>query len=126
MAKVRPSPPSAVPCILKTKRVVNEVSGPRAMGEVKKAEPLWLATLGVRRNTGAAMAALPLSFRPVASGNEAKLYDNVAGEMIQVKLCELDRPPPVAVTVTLYVPRVLGVPPINPLAAFKVSPGGKP
>ena len=46
--------------------------------------------------------------------------------VVHVKFCVEVNPPPAAVTVTLKMPLVVGVPEISPNAAFILSPAGKP
>jgi hypothetical protein len=46
--------------------------------------------------------------------------------MVHVKLVLPEEPPLVAVAVTEYVPAVVGVPLMTPVAAFRARPAGRP
>jgi len=70
-------------------------------------------------NDGVAVEIEPVGFNGVAT-------PGTADWIVHVNVTDAVRVPSEAVTVTVYVPAVVGVPPIAPVLVVKVRPGGRP
>ena len=101
------------------------MSGLMGMELDRKAEPMRLIALGVRRNTLFVSAELPFNLSPLALLKVVKFCRKVIGWMIQIKFAVAEILLAVKVTCAGNVPTTVGVPAINPLLALMNIPGGR-